>query len=70
MLILNRVNLDKLKFRMAGYWKLNATLFGVRNFQDHLILMLHQELYEAGVYTETLHLEWDKADTTKTGTVR
>lgn len=38
------VNLNKTKVKMAGYRKLNVSLFSERHFQEQLLLILKQEL--------------------------
>ena len=39
-----RVNLDRPKPKLAGYWKLNTSLFDVKGFRDGLLLTLQREL--------------------------
>lgn len=40
----NRINLDKAKPRMAGYWKFNMSFLNVKDFRDQLLLIIQQEL--------------------------
>lgn len=42
------VQTDKPKVRMAGFWKLNPSLFAGRDFQEQLLLKLQRELTGVG----------------------